>query len=159
MYNLEWSNYGNLNIYFVAVCLYIIFYVFFFFQECLKNVEAAISALDAAAKQPPSTAAQNSQNVAVNYNDLCFPKTSNYGSMRKQGRCDFLTRSNIKRIDDVIREHEQEQGIIRSQASSRASVRSNMYGVRPPMPDSRRSSVRGVTGERRNYINSEYNFA
>ena len=45
---------------------------------------------------------------AVNYNDLCFPKTSNYGSMRKSGRCDFLSRSNIKKIDDVIREHELE---------------------------------------------------
>ena len=56
-----------------------------------------------------STPSIGSGVMVVNYNELCFPKTSNYGSMRKQGRCDYLTRSNIKRIDDVIREHEQEK--------------------------------------------------
>ena len=28
----------------------------------------------------------------VSYNDLCFPKTSNFGSMRKEGKCDITKR-------------------------------------------------------------------
>ena len=60
------------------------------FQECLRGRQGAPT--------PP-----------VAYNDLCFPKTSNYGSMRKQGRCDILTRKNIKQIDDIIREHDLAQ--------------------------------------------------
>jgi hypothetical protein len=124
----------------------------------LKTAEAIINNMSAATKQPPQQPPALVSGPAVNYNDLCFPKTSNYGSMRKQGRCDFLTRSNIKRIDDVLREHEQE---IRSHAGSRASVRSSQAGsLRINSQPSIRASVRGVSGERRNYhTNSEYHYA
>ena len=39
--------------------------------------------------RPQSNASAPSR---VSYNDLCFPKTSNYGSMRKAGRCDVEAR-------------------------------------------------------------------
>ena len=51
-------------------------------QECLRREEDASRALareDEAGRAPA---------VVVSYNDLCFPKTSNYGSMRKAGRCE-----------------------------------------------------------------------
>ena len=45
-----------------------------------------------------ATRAANRQNNNVNrnvsYNDLCFPKTSNYGSMRKQGRWEAPTHTS-----------------------------------------------------------------
>ena len=57
-----------------------------FTQECLRREEAASRAPtreDEAARAPAPA-------VVVSYNDLCFPKTSNYGSMRKAGRCEVL---------------------------------------------------------------------
>lgn len=32
----------------------------------------------------------------VTYSDLCFPKTSNYGSMRKEGRIDVAARLSTR---------------------------------------------------------------
>ena len=71
------------------------------FQECLKTAReaATVGKIEAAPAAGP----------VVGYNDLCFPKTSNYGSMRKQGRRDILTKTNIKKIDDIIREHDLAQ--------------------------------------------------
>lgn len=43
---------------------------------------------------------QNSQ-TAVNYKDLCFPKTSNYGSMRKQSKkTQFINKSRNNDCSD-----------------------------------------------------------
>ena len=43
---------------------------------------------------------QNSQ-TAVNYKDLCFPKTSNYGSMRKQAKkAQFVNKSRNNDCSD-----------------------------------------------------------
>merc|ERR1711962_1267557 len=53
-------------------------------QECIKlpggNTPSPCS------DRPPSHLSQ------VSYNDLCFPKTSNYGSMRKAGRSEVVGR-------------------------------------------------------------------
>ena len=59
----------------------------FLFQECIKtgrfNSPTPSNLTD---NRPPSNASGPSR---VSYNDLCFPKTANYGSMRKSGRCDI----------------------------------------------------------------------
>merc|ERR1712032_1227899 len=54
-------------------------------QECIKP-PAALHSPSPSSDRPPSHLSQ------VSYNDLCFPKTSNYGSMRKQGRCEVVGR-------------------------------------------------------------------
>ena len=58
------------------------------FQECLKP------GLGLSTSPTPSnlTDASSGQGSRVSYNDLCFPKTANYGSMRKSGRCDLEAR-------------------------------------------------------------------
>ena len=52
------------------------------FQECIKP--PALHSPSPSSDRPPSHLSQ------VSYNDLCFPKTSNYGSMRKAGRCEVV---------------------------------------------------------------------
>ena len=62
---------------------------FFFFQECIKPPSLHSPTPSNLTDRPPSSTRAPSQ---VSYNDLCFPKTSNYGSMRK--RADVILQQN-----------------------------------------------------------------
>ena len=64
----------------------------FFLQECIEPPSLHSPTPSNMTDRPPSTTRAPSQ---VSYNDLCFPKTSNYGSMRKNGRCDIAAKLNL----------------------------------------------------------------
>lgn len=61
-------------------------------QECIKPPSLHSPTPSNLTDRPPSSTRAPSQ---VSYNDLCFPKTSNYGSMRKNGRCDIAAKLNL----------------------------------------------------------------
>jgi len=56
-------------------------------QECIKPSGGLHSPTPSHLTDRPGSNASGPSRVS--YNDLCFPKTANYGSMRKGGRCDI----------------------------------------------------------------------
>jgi len=56
------------------------------FLSCYHNIRT----VNASSTKPPTPVKSISGNIS--YSDLCFPKTSNFGSMRKEGKCDITTR-------------------------------------------------------------------
>ena len=73
-------------------------------QECLRREEDSIkttpiTAAAAVVTATPAPVVTATPAAVVSYNDLCFPKTSNYGSMRKAGRCEVaMTRSRASMV-------------------------------------------------------------
>ena len=58
-------------------------------QECLRREEDSIkttpiTATAAVVTATPAPVVTATPAAVVSYNDLCFPKTSNYGSMKKK---------------------------------------------------------------------------
>ena len=65
------------------------------FLSCYHNIKI----VTASAQKLQTPVMKKSENMG--YSDLCFPKTANFGSMRKEGKCDITTRLKCSKSEVI----------------------------------------------------------